>query len=99
VDAILIKVQSFVSNVSTPPTLKATMSDRSNHKLVPTHELLDEDEALSLLAEYRVTLTDLPKIKISDAALPPNVSVGDIIKITRVSRTIDTATVYRMVVE
>ncbi len=87
-----------MSNASTPPTLKATMSDRSNHKLVPLHELLNEDESASLLAEYRIRPSDLPKIKLSDSALPPNVSVGDIIKITRNSRTTDTATVYRLVV-
>ena len=91
----LTQVQSFVSNASTPPTLKATMS---NHKLVPLHELLNEDESASLLAEYRIYLSDLPKIKLSDSALPPNASVGDIIKITRNSRTTDTATVYRLVV-
>lgn len=95
----LTQVQSFVSNASTPPTLKATMSDRSNHKLVPLHELLDEDETASLLAEYRIFPSDLPKIRLSDSALPPNVSVGDVIKITRDSRTIDTAIVYRLVIE
>ena len=95
---LLTQVQSFVSNAHTPPTLKATMSDRSNHKLVPLHELLNEDESASLLAEYRIYLSDLPKIKLSDSALPPNVSVGDVIKITRNSRTTDTATVYRLVI-
>ena len=98
-DGPLTQVQSFVSNASTPHTLKATMSDRSNHKLVPLHELLDEDESASLLAEYRISPSDLPKILLSDSALPPNISVGDIIKITRNSRTTNTATVYRMVIE
>tara|TARA_A100001037_G_scaffold110553_1_gene100816 strand:+ start:2754 stop:3053 length:300 start_codon:yes stop_codon:yes gene_type:complete len=97
--ALLILVQSFVSNVSQPPTLKATMSDRSNHKLVPLHERLEDEEAHSLLEEYRISLTDLPKIRISDAALPPGVSIGDVIRITRDSRTIEKAIAYRVVVE
>lgn len=75
------------------------MVDVSQHTLVPEHAVVDEDELDAVLAEYGIKRTDLPKIKRSDPALPEDAEMGDVIKITRDSRTTDQAVVFRLVVE
>lgn len=75
------------------------MVDVSQHTLVPEHDVLDEETLEGVLDEYDIRRTDLPKIKQSDPALPDEATIGDVIEITRDSRTTDTATVYRLVVE
>jgi DNA-directed RNA polymerase subunit H len=75
------------------------MVDVSQHKLVPDHRLLDEDEVEEVLEEYDVKKVNLPKIKRTDPALPDGAEPGDVIEITRNSRTTDTAVVYRLVIE
>ncbi len=74
------------------------MVDVSHHELVPDHRVLDETEIDRVLEEYNVDRTDLPKIKRVDPALPDEAEVGDVVEITRDSRTTDTAIVYRLVV-
>jgi DNA-directed RNA polymerase subunit H len=74
------------------------MVDVSEHELVPEHSVVDDDELESLLAEYDLQKTDLPKIKRDDAALPDAAEVGDVVEIVRDSRTADQAVVYRLVV-
>jgi DNA-directed RNA polymerase subunit H len=75
------------------------MVDVTQHELVPEHSVLAEDELDSVLAEYGIKRTDLPKIKRTDPALPSDVEVGDVVEIVRDSRTTERATVYRLVVE
>ncbi len=75
------------------------MVDVSQHDLVPEHNLVDEDDLAGVLDEYDIDRTDLPKIKKTDPALPDEAGVGDVIEIVRDSRTTDTATVYRLVVD
>ncbi len=75
------------------------MVDVSNHKLVPDHTILDDEEIEDVLEEYNIRETDLPKITRKDPALPDDAEIGDVIKITRDSRTTDQAVVYRLVVE
>jgi DNA-directed RNA polymerase subunit H len=75
------------------------MVDVSNHELVPDHTVLEEEELEEVLQEYNIRKTDLPKIKRTDPALPDEAEVGDVIEITRDSRTTDTAVVYRLVVK
>ncbi|MFB6187103.1 MAG: DNA-directed RNA polymerase subunit H [Halobacteriaceae archaeon] len=75
------------------------MVDVSQHKLVPEHEVIDEDEVEAVLDEYDIKRTDLPKIKRRDPALPDEADVGDVIKIKRDSRTTDTAIIYRLVIK
>lgn len=60
---------------------------------------MSEDELEELFDEYDIDRTDLPKILEDDAALPEEATVGDVIEITRESRTTDTAYVYRLVIE
>ena len=75
------------------------MVDVSQHKLVPEHTVLDDDEIEEVLDEYGIDRTDLPKIKRKDPALPDEAEPGDVIEIVRDSRTTDTAIVYRLVIE
>lgn len=75
------------------------MVDVSQHNLVPEHAVLDEDSVETVLEEYDIDRTDLPKITRRDPALPDDAEVGDVIEITRDSRTAEKALVYRLVVE
>ena len=75
------------------------MVDVSQHELVPDHTVLDAEALEDVLEEYNIRKTDLPKIKRKDKALPDDAEVGDVIQITRDSRTTDRAVVYRLVVE
>lgn len=53
------------------------------HILQPKHSKLKQEEVEKLLEELNVSLSQLPKIKAEDKALPEDVKVGDIIKIER----------------
>ena len=74
------------------------MVDVSQHELVPDHSIVDEDTLADVLEEYNIKKTDLPKIKRTDPAAPDEAQVGDVVKVTRDSRTTDQAVVYRLVV-
>jgi DNA-directed RNA polymerase subunit H len=54
------------------------------HILQPKHTKLSEKEAQELLKKYNVSKSQIPKILITDAALPEGCQVGDMIKIERV---------------
>jgi DNA-directed RNA polymerase subunit H len=75
------------------------MVDVSQHELVPDHTVLDDAGIEDVLEEYDIKKTDLPKLKRLDPAAPDDASVGDVVKVTRDSRTTDQAVVYRLVVE
>lgn len=75
------------------------MVDVSTHTLVPDHTLLEDGELEGVLEEYNIEKTDLPKIKRTDPALPNEADVGEVVRITRDSRTTDQAVVCRLVVE
>ena len=75
------------------------MVNVSNHTLVPDHIVIDDPEIDSVLEEYGLSRTDLPKIKRNDPALPDEASPGDVLKIVRDSRTAETSTSYRLVIE
>jgi DNA-directed RNA polymerase subunit H len=71
-----------------------------DHKLVPEHILLNEEEAKELLDEYDIEREMLPKIKESDpAAKEIGAKPGDIIKIIRKSDTAGETEFYRVVIE
>lgn len=70
------------------------------HKLVPNHELISEKEKKELLETYDIKAEQLPKIICTDpAATSIGALPGQIIKITRDSRTAKYATSYRLVIE
>jgi len=53
------------------------------HILQPKHSKLKSEESSALLKKYNISLSQLPKIKLGDAGLPPDSKTGDIIKIER----------------
>jgi len=70
-----------------------------NNILVPKHEILSPEEAERVLAFYKVTLNELPKIKKDDPALAKlNAKIGDIIRITHGGLTADKSFYYRVVI-
>ena len=75
------------------------MVDVSQHELVPDHTVVDDEEIEDVLEEYDIKKTDLPKLQRLDPATPDEASVGDVVRVTRDSRTTDQAIVYRLVVE
>ncbi|MBW2981309.1 DNA-directed RNA polymerase subunit H [Candidatus Woesearchaeota archaeon] len=70
-----------------------------NHVLMPKHEKLSEKDKKELFEKYHIGLKELPKIKKDDPAIASlNVSVGDVIKITRPSPTAGESIFYRGVI-
>ncbi len=69
------------------------------HKLVPRHEVLDENDVKKILAEYNIEKEQMPKIRVSDpAALAIKAKVGDVVHIIRDSPTAGKAIFYRLVI-
>jgi DNA-directed RNA polymerase subunit H len=68
------------------------------HVLQPKHTILKKDEVDKLLKQYNISLTQLPKIKITDPALPDGSNVGDVIKIERKDHEGMDSVYYRIVV-
>ena len=53
------------------------------HVLQSKHIKLNEKETEELLKKFNVSKAQLPKILLSDPALPENCVIGDVIKIER----------------
>lgn len=53
------------------------------HILQPKHIRLKPEEVKKLLVRYNIVLSQLPKIRIDDPALPEGCNAGDVIKIER----------------
>ena len=76
----------------------AKKSKQIKHVLVPKHEKLSAKDKKTLLEEYNVSLKQLPRISKNDPAIQHlSVAEGDIIKITRDSKTAGSAIFYRVV--
>ena len=54
------------------------------HILQPKHTKLKPEEVKKLLDKYNISLSQLPKIRINDPAIPENSGIGDVLKIDRV---------------
>lgn len=73
--------------------------DKTEHVLVPKHELMTDDEKKELLKVYNIKDKDLPKIISSDPiARYYGAKKGQIFKITRQSETCGESIYYRIVV-
>lgn len=69
------------------------------HNFVPKHELLSEEETSKVLEKYGIKKSQLPKIlKTDPAILHLKTKRGDVIKITRESRTAEKSLYYRVVI-
>ena len=76
----------------------AKKSKLIRHVLIPKHERLSAKDKKDLLEKYNVSLKQLPRVSKKDPAIQHlNVSEGDIIKITRDSKTAGTSIFYRVV--
>ena len=53
------------------------------HILQPKHSKMNEKESKELLDKLNISKSQLPKIHLTDTALPEACKVGDIIKIER----------------
>jgi DNA-directed RNA polymerase subunit H len=73
------------------------------HRLVPEHHLLSEEDADAVLYEMGMTRDQLPKIKKSDAGIKVLESVhgpiaeGRVVKIVRKSETAEEFVAYRLI--
>ncbi len=68
------------------------------HELVPPHEVMTEGEVEELLNRYRIKKEQLPKIKTTDPVIKEiKAKEGDVVRITRKSRTAGKFLSYRLV--
>ena len=67
------------------------------HILQPKHIKFSEKEAQELLKKFNISKAQLPKIILTDPALPQGANIGDVIKIERKSDD-KVAFYYRVVV-
>ena len=66
------------------------------HVLQPKHTKLKPIEVKALVERYNISLSQLPKVKSTDPALPEGCVVSDVVKIERKEE--DKAVVYYRVV-
>jgi DNA-directed RNA polymerase subunit H len=72
----------------------------AEHHLVPKHELLNKEEAQSLLTQFGLDFDKLPRIASDDPMVAElKANVGDVIRITRNSPVAGTTIYYRRVVQ
>ena len=70
--------------------------DAPSHEIIPGHKILPKDDAEKVLAEFRVSRLQVPKIRAKDAALLGlGAKVGQLVEISR----LDDSKYYRLVVE
>jgi len=53
------------------------------HVLQSKHTKLDEEESKKILEKYNISISQLPKIKLEDPALPEGCKKGDVVKINK----------------
>ncbi len=72
--------------------------DITKNELVPKHEILNDTEKHQVLAQYKITLRQLPRINSTDPVIQ-NIGgkVGDVIKITRKSPVAGDSVYYRVI--
>ena len=78
--------------------------DIQKHNLVPKHEVISESEKELLQKNSDFDINNLPKIKINDPVVKElsdtqSISAGDVLKITRDSKTAGEFISYRIVIE
>ena len=78
--------------------------DIQNHNLVPKHEVISDSEKELLQQNSDFNISDLPKIKITDPVVKElskdsEIAVGDVLRITRKSKTAGEFISYRIVIE
>jgi len=81
-------------------TIEKQTFDIMDHKLVPYHEIISDEEKNKIFKKYNITPDQLPKILNTDPVMVfIGAQPGQIVKITRKSHTAKEAVAYRFVVE
>ncbi len=74
--------------------------DITKHTLVPVHSKISDNEKDKILSTMLVTVSQLPRIQISDPGIAKlSVKAGDIVKIERKSPTAGVSFYYRVVID
>ena len=69
-----------------------------DHKLVPKHEIMTEDEIADEFSDVEYDFKDLPKIRSEDPVVKAiGAKPGDVLRITRESQTAGVFVTYRIV--
>ena len=72
--------------------------DIQDHMLVPTHEIMTEDEIADEFSDVEYDFKDLPKIRSEDPVVKAiGAKPGDVLRITRESQTAGVFVTYRIV--
>ena len=72
--------------------------DIQDHLLVPTHEIMTEDEIADEFSDVEYDFKNLPKIRSNDPVVKAiDAKPGDILRITRESQTAGVFVTYRIV--
>ena len=53
------------------------------HELEPKHTKLKPEEVKKLSEDYNISVSQLPKMKLDDSAIPEGCQSGDVVKIGR----------------
>jgi DNA-directed RNA polymerase subunit H (RpoH/RPB5) len=53
------------------------------HELEPKHTKLKPEEVEKLSEDYNISVSQLPKMKLDDSAIPEGCQSGDVVKIER----------------
>ena len=71
--------------------------DIQDHMLVPTHEIMTEDEIADEFSDVEYDFKNLPKIRSNDPVVKAiDAKPGDILRITRESQTASVFVTYRI---
>ncbi len=74
-------------------------NELQNHVMVPTHEILDEEQTQEFLKTLGIDKEQLPKIRADDPVIKEiNAKIGNVVRIIRESSTAGKSVVYRLVV-
>ena len=72
--------------------------DIQDHILVPTHEIMTEDEIADEFSDVEYDFKDLPKIRSEDPVVKAiGAKPGDVLRLTRESQTAGVFVTYRIV--
>ncbi|MBI2545321.1 MAG: DNA-directed RNA polymerase subunit H [Candidatus Aenigmarchaeota archaeon] len=73
--------------------------DITKSEFVPKHIIMNEDEKLQLLNEFKITIRQLPRISVNDPVIKQiGGKIGDVIKIVRDSPVAGESVYYRVVI-
>ena len=74
--------------------------DILQHVLVPAYRVMNEEEVNGLLRKHNINFSQLPNLFVSDPIVERlGAKIGEVLEITRKSRTSGTAKHYRVIID